>query len=85
MVFLNEVEKAFKYSGSFCGFFLLLFRFSTLSAFNKGISKLSSSLQEGAGLGRSGQGMSTALKVERLGKNSGVIVNEHELNIRGLF
>lgn len=41
--------------------------------------------QEGAGLGRSGQGMSTALKVERLGKNSGVIVNEHEINARGLF
>ncbi|EFO25312.1 G-patch domain-containing protein [Loa loa] len=38
--------------------------------------------KEGAGLGRSGQGMSTALKVERLGKNSGVIVNEHELNAR---
>uniref|UniRef100_A0A0R3S508 Splicing factor 45 n=1 Tax=Elaeophora elaphi TaxID=1147741 RepID=A0A0R3S508_9BILA len=38
--------------------------------------------KEGAGLGRSGQGMSTALKVERLGKNSGVIVNEHELSTR---
>ncbi|OZC07432.1 g-patch domain protein [Onchocerca flexuosa] len=38
--------------------------------------------KEGAGLGRSGQGMSTALKVERLGKNSGVIVNEHELSAR---
>lgn len=35
--------------------------------------------KEGAGLGREGQGMSTALKVERLGKNAGVIVNEHEL------
>ncbi|VDN28937.1 unnamed protein product [Gongylonema pulchrum] len=40
--------------------------------------------KEGAGLGRSGQGMSTALKVERLGKNSGVIVNEHELNAKGM-
>lgn len=39
--------------------------------------------KEGAGLGRTGQGMSTALKVERLGKNSGVIVNEHEQNLRG--
>uniref|UniRef100_A0A0N5AQ69 Splicing factor 45 n=1 Tax=Syphacia muris TaxID=451379 RepID=A0A0N5AQ69_9BILA len=38
--------------------------------------------KEGAGLGRAGQGMSTALKVERLGKNSGVIVNEHEQNLR---
>ncbi|VDM44576.1 unnamed protein product [Toxocara canis] len=38
--------------------------------------------KEGAGLGRAGQGMSTALKVERLGKNAGVIVNEHEQNIR---
>ena len=40
-------------------------------------------LQEGAGLGRTGQGMSTALKVERLGKNAGVIVNEHEQGLRG--
>ncbi|VDN53615.1 unnamed protein product [Dracunculus medinensis] len=39
--------------------------------------------KEGAGLGRTGQGMSTALKVERLGKNSGVIVNEHEQLLRG--
>uniref|UniRef100_F1L5L4 Splicing factor 45 n=1 Tax=Ascaris suum TaxID=6253 RepID=F1L5L4_ASCSU len=38
--------------------------------------------KEGAGLGRAGQGMSTALKVERLGKNAGVIVNEHEQNAR---
>ncbi|KAM3725853.1 Splicing factor [Dirofilaria immitis] len=38
--------------------------------------------KEGTGLGRSGQGMSTALKVERLGKNSGVIVNEHEFSTR---
>ncbi|VDK54055.1 unnamed protein product, partial [Anisakis simplex] len=38
--------------------------------------------KEGAGLGRTGQGMSTALKVERLGKNAGVIVNEHEQNLR---
>ncbi|VDN03695.1 unnamed protein product [Thelazia callipaeda] len=29
--------------------------------------------------------MSTALKVERLGKNSGVIVNEHEQGSRGLL
>uniref|UniRef100_A0A915B5W0 Splicing factor 45 n=1 Tax=Parascaris univalens TaxID=6257 RepID=A0A915B5W0_PARUN len=38
--------------------------------------------KEGTGLGRAGQGMSTALKVERLGKNAGVIVNEHEQNAR---
>lgn len=56
----------------------------TTDNFNKfEILKDINCLQEGAGLGRAGQGMSTALKVERLGKNAGVIVNEHEQNARG--
>ncbi|MFH4977893.1 hypothetical protein AB6A40_004602 [Gnathostoma spinigerum] len=38
--------------------------------------------KEGGGLGRSEQGMSSALKVERMGKNSGMIVNEHEDNLK---
>lgn len=34
--------------------------------------------KEGSGLGRMGQGISQALKVERTGKNQGLIVNNDE-------
>lgn len=34
--------------------------------------------QEGTGLGRFGQGISQALKVERTGKNLGLIVNQEQ-------
>ena len=40
--------------------------------------------KEGFGLGRTEQGMSTALRVERTGKNAGVIVSEFEETIKGL-
>ncbi|VDM67711.1 unnamed protein product [Strongylus vulgaris] len=36
--------------------------------------------KQGAGLGRDEQGMSTALTVEKLGKNSGLIINESQSN-----
>ena len=34
--------------------------------------------REGSGLGRAGQGISRALKIERTGRNQGLIVNEVE-------
>ncbi|CAJ0604093.1 unnamed protein product [Cylicocyclus nassatus] len=36
--------------------------------------------KQGAGLGRDEQGMSTALTVEKLGKNAGLIINESQSN-----
>lgn len=40
--------------------------------------------KEGTGLGRLGQGMSTALKVEHAGRGAGMIIHEND-EAKGLF
>lgn len=39
--------------------------------------------KEGGGLGAQGQGITTALKVKRVGYNAGAIVDEHNQSLNG--